>query len=654
LFVDRGLSSGQPTSLPRVLAGSGVIVLLASLVGIGLGNLAGAAIGLLPAGRNGAGKHFTRGLGAALAVSLAIAAGGFIYLAPRGGENLAAEYSGDRVSVIHVGLDGGCWNFLLPLVRQGKMPNLKRIMEEGVWGGISTTYPWISPMIWTTVATGKRHERHGIRGYKVEGERNLTGSLARREKTVWDVAGEQGRRVCVVDWMATWPPDSVNGYLVTRLTLEERDKTSPRWLQAHIESLPAWHQLQEMKREMEESQAGQATLEHTRQWAARARADLNLTRQLSLDLLDSERFDYFAVYEHTTDELSHAFWPQRPGRNGGSGLFGKVLEDSWAVVDSFLGDILDRMDSSSVLIVNSDHGLVGVSGEGAGGLPDLKPFFKELGLSPGKEEARRAGDWVAQKGIAVAVSRRGSRLEVSLSSKRRGGKGGTGEPGGPMAQKAQRDSLARMFRQMVAEEDGQPVFAEIRTREGEGEASGPSEPDLVLVADADRLSAIAEMRARWGERRIPLALLGGTEALGLEHASHWKEGIFLAVGNSIRRGAELRDVIDTPLKLRLERCVDRFRLYRSPFRAILVRMGLVEPISVFDVASTAAYALGLPLSADSDGELARAVFTRGFLKTHPVVTVPTYGPRAVRTRTAPVSTGEEEYKRRLRAIGYIE
>ena len=53
----------------------------------------------------------------------------------------------------------------MPLIDAGKMPNLARLIEEGICGNIATLQPVLSPILWTSIATGKRAYKHGIHGF---------------------------------------------------------------------------------------------------------------------------------------------------------------------------------------------------------------------------------------------------------------------------------------------------------------------------------------------------------------------------------------------------------------------------------------------------------------------------------------------------------
>src|SRR6476469_9900525 len=64
-----------------------------------------------------------------------------------------------------VGWDAADWKLVDPLIAKGEMPHLASIIRDGVRGNLATIAPPLSPMVWTSIATGKRPYKHGIHGF---------------------------------------------------------------------------------------------------------------------------------------------------------------------------------------------------------------------------------------------------------------------------------------------------------------------------------------------------------------------------------------------------------------------------------------------------------------------------------------------------------
>jgi len=145
--------------------------------------------------------------------------------------------TGRRVALL--GVDGATWDVALPLVRAGRMPVLARLMAEGVHGPLATYAPTASPLLWTTMVTGKGHREHGITGFtarraplvrygamEVPGWTGLDKFFARfptrivesrdrRTNALWNILSEAGWSVGFANWWASFPAEIVKGYVVS-------------------------------------------------------------------------------------------------------------------------------------------------------------------------------------------------------------------------------------------------------------------------------------------------------------------------------------------------------------------------------------------------------------------------------------------------------
>src|SRR5262249_45163027 len=117
------------------------------------------------------------------------------------------------------GLDGADWDFALPMIERGELPNLARLRREGASGKILTGNPPLSPLLWTTVATGKSPDLHGITDFLVmdsaRGQLTPITSDFRKVKAMWNIASDAGLTSEFVAWWATWPAESIRGIMVS-------------------------------------------------------------------------------------------------------------------------------------------------------------------------------------------------------------------------------------------------------------------------------------------------------------------------------------------------------------------------------------------------------------------------------------------------------
>jgi predicted AlkP superfamily phosphohydrolase/phosphomutase/tetratricopeptide (TPR) repeat protein len=292
--------------------------------------------------------------------------------------------------ILLVGLDGADWQIADPLIERGLLPNLKRLRERGAWGNIKALTPILSPLLWTSVATGVTADRHGVLDFLIRdpsrGELVPVNSRFRKVRALWNLFSEAELSSDVVAWWATWPAEPVNGHLVSdRVAYSLFDFDLPTGSAGG--TYPASY-LEEIRPQLlnddaityadvarfaevtrEEFEAGRARIARDRKSAYREPVNhlskiLASTRsyhRIALDLIDRGQADLTAVYYQMIDEVCHRFMHFMPPRIEGVEAddirrYGRAVEESYVYQDQLLGDLLDRVDPGTTVIVLSDHG----------------------------------------------------------------------------------------------------------------------------------------------------------------------------------------------------------------------------------------------------------------------------------------------------------
>ena len=314
--------------------------------------------------------------------------------APGGGAHpvgtAAPPAPGPRARVVLVGLDGADWQVIAPLMERGKLPHLARLKKEGAWAELRSMDPMLSPLLWTSVATGKPPEDHGVVDFMMRdpetGKRVPVGTASRRVQALWNILTQSGLSCDVVAWWATWPAEPIDGTMISdrvAYSLFSADGAPPP---AGAVSPPEYSgRAGELKVDAEILSAkdlapfleiSTAQLADRRARAAtnpalRARDPiLHLTRILAatrtyhaiaLDLLGRRQPDFFAVYYQGIDEVSHRFAHFADPKmamvsESDHRRFRGVVDAFYEYQDRLLGEILSRVDRKSLVLVLSDHG----------------------------------------------------------------------------------------------------------------------------------------------------------------------------------------------------------------------------------------------------------------------------------------------------------
>jgi hypothetical protein len=292
----------------------------------------------------------------ALACAIALLCGGPLYAAPR---------------VVLVGVDGASWRVIDRMLAEGKLPNLAALIARGVSAELETVEPVISPVVWTSIATGQRPEVHGVGSFLVDAR-----SIA--SPTVFERLAVQGLRVGTYEWLVTWPPRPLPGGFVI-----------PDWLRRDLAMAPAdpfgragvsdyrYGIRGVVSRAGFHRVAFRELAQKAAHWNALARA---------FDL------DAGAVSFYALDALSHRFWAdsfpaefepgEAPAPEPG---YGDTIPAAYAGFDRALGEIVAALPEESTVIVASDHGFEARDDWARVWSFALEGALAEAGLAPGRD-----------------------------------------------------------------------------------------------------------------------------------------------------------------------------------------------------------------------------------------------------------------------------
>jgi predicted AlkP superfamily phosphohydrolase/phosphomutase len=121
--------------------------------------------------------------------------------------------------VFCIGLDGATFDLIKPFIAQGKLPTFKKLMDAGAWSELRSTVPPVTASAWSSFMTGKNPGAHGLFDFmqRRAGSYDLAPVSVRDRdgKALWDLMGDTGKNVIVMNVPVTWPPQPVNGLLVT-------------------------------------------------------------------------------------------------------------------------------------------------------------------------------------------------------------------------------------------------------------------------------------------------------------------------------------------------------------------------------------------------------------------------------------------------------
>jgi tetratricopeptide (TPR) repeat protein len=282
--------------------------------------------------------------------------------------------------VLVIGWDAADWKLIDPLIEQGAMPNLKGLIERGVRGDISSLDPKLSPLLWTSIATGKTADKHGVLNFvepdAENGTLRVSSSTTRKTKALWNIATQNGLKSHVVNWYATHPAEPIRGVNITNL-FQENPPSSPEasWPMpvecVHPTDLgPDIAPLRVHPHRITPDAISPLLPDLPRIDPSDRRVGLiakHLARCVSVHnvatgLLEAEPdFDLAMVFYETIDVLGHYFMQHHPPRMGhvserDFALYRHVMNGTYQFHDLMLGRLIELAGPETTIVLLSDHG----------------------------------------------------------------------------------------------------------------------------------------------------------------------------------------------------------------------------------------------------------------------------------------------------------
>ena len=571
--------------------------------------------------------------------------------------------------VLIIGIDGATFDLIQPWIDEGRLPNLRKIYEKGASCVLNSTLPPNSAPAWTSLLTGMNPGKHGVYGFTrvepMDGYAIKVNSGARRRvPTAWQYLSTLGFRVITLNVPMTYPPDSINGLVVTGIDAPGLDSefTYPRELRKEIlHAIPDY-------------------LLDVRSWGVMLKGErranlfedilrmVESRRKLALHLLHTRDWDFFTVVFTASDRVQHFFWrfldPDHPLYEAVEALkYQDAILKVYKQIDLAIGEILAVCEEGIDLIVMSDHGFgpqrrlfrinqwlfengylklldaskngflprAGISADGRiyrgliwlinfarAALSDtkkdrLKRLFPRLRERIASLEALSMIDWQTTKAYhttefpgAIRVNKRGREVQGIVNS---------GEEYETLC-----DSIRQDFETVTDPETGRRIIEKVYRREEL--YWGPYmelAPDLI-VSPADysytfdwRIPVRGSGRAKY-----PPLIDHLTSEYSANCGAHRPEGILMLNGRHIRQGVRL------------------------------------ELANIYDVMPTALYLAGVPLLKEMDGRILTEAILPEFLSSHPCVFAEQIPIEAKNSREEIYSREEADLlAERLRDLGYL-
>ncbi len=271
------------------------------------------------------------------------------------------------------GVDGLTFRVLHPLIERGDLPNFRKLSEKGCEAILESKYPPVTPAAWTSLSTGMKPAAHGVYDFwEYEEEQNGRTRKARVQtrrkgaKAIWNILSDYGKQVLVINVPVTYPPDAVNGVMISGYLTPSSDVdfTYPLNFKEELYRIVPDYMID---------------LEHDAMFSMKLTgkpgplidATLRMTErriQLTLSLMKGKPWDFCYVAFVGADRLQHPIWDDIMALD-------KRATEYFRLLDHGLGLILDELGPDDSLFVISDHGF-----QGARRFFDINEYLYSKGL----------------------------------------------------------------------------------------------------------------------------------------------------------------------------------------------------------------------------------------------------------------------------------
>ncbi len=559
--------------------------------------------------------------------------------------------------LILLGLDGATFDLFGPWLEQGLLPNLARIAAQGAWGNLQSTVPPTTPTAWSACLTGKNPGRHGIFDFRLspleDARRPLISSRAIKGRKLWHMLNDAGKQAGFLNVPITYPPEPVDGFMISGLMTPDAgsDYTYPADLKHRLKQAIGDYVVNVDIARYDVGREDDALAflrELTRAFEQRRRAMFWLMEAFDLD--------FFMPVFILPDRIQHLFWkyldPSQEAYHTSRGerMRGPLIA-AYQAMDNMIGELLDRLERNTNLLIMSDHGF-GPTRKWINvnkflmelGLLRLKPgaavrkrlFYEAMqlegsalartllpsslrgairrrirsGRSAFKSDIEWSIDWARTRAFFVSVPSQGVFINVKRSANGADGPNGGQRRPGVVEPGAEYDRLRAFLRQKLLDlrdpQTGEKIMDAVHYREEVYDgAQTQYAPDLIFVArDYAYLG-----RNLFGSRRVVEA----SQYMG--NGFHRMNGIFMAYGPDIRPGLR------------------------------------VEGAAIVDIAPTVLHLMGLPIPDDLDGRPLAEI-------AHGAIAAPRFAAAEAADHTPynlEYSQEEAEHvAERLQALGYLD
>ena len=284
-----------------------------------------------------------------------------------------------RPRVVVFGVNGAELDIIRPLLTRGELPNLAKLIANGVSGKLKTVDAPNCPKAYTAIETSTPPEVHGVTGFVVGGITANTNMI--KQEPLWSILSKNGVSVGMANVPATFPVQPVNGYMISGMLtrgnkesgcedgvlcapklsqVQGGDAVYPKAFSQELMSkvgdfyidcarMPSREQIEGHEKEVVTT------------WLAQVDEIRSEQTKLFGYLLTNHPKDFTFFVQSCEDRVGHWLYPIQPFHAGYDPKVATVnieaFPNQYRGMDKVLGEVLKHVDDDTYVFIVSDHGI---------------------------------------------------------------------------------------------------------------------------------------------------------------------------------------------------------------------------------------------------------------------------------------------------------
>jgi predicted AlkP superfamily phosphohydrolase/phosphomutase len=287
--------------------------------------------------------------------------------------------------ILFIGLDGASKRIIDRMIMRNELPTIGRLISTGSYFHSSHAFkPCASPVIWTSMSSGKKPDKHGIKGF-------YDNSYSLTAKRIWEIFDDLGFPVGVMGHFLTWPPQKVHdGFIIPNILALGKEcypeKYGFLWELTHDTESDKKISIQRLMKYFGACYRNGIRLTTFFEVAlgfikkklpfledldrisfiSSIGMRTKFYRDIFIHLYRSFKPKYAYFHVHLIDTYSHHYWqylepelydnvPRNEVRR-----YGQKIYNAYRNADSIIQNILDAIDPNTLVVIASDHGFRGM------------------------------------------------------------------------------------------------------------------------------------------------------------------------------------------------------------------------------------------------------------------------------------------------------